>query len=209
MKTFREIYESTKQKLETFSKDRNGRLELNVYITDDLNKIFEIKNGIVYFRNTLGTLGDVRNYVNDYIRDIINDLLKEQKVFFRFTDNKDEIKLVKNKELNNSRNYNTGREENGVSVSTHTGYQIQDYKYGYAVTGNVIGYGSDGEPLLDPKTMKPLSRMYSEKSFDKLDKIKEKYLIKVLKEIGMTREMYSAFMNDITLKNVDGSDFKR
>jgi len=56
-----------------------------------------------------------------------------------------------------SRNWRTGRFELGVSVSEHPYYKIaHGYKYIYVVTGDVIGRGSDGEPVL--ANVRPLTK---------------------------------------------------
>ena len=48
-----------------------------------------------------------------------------------------------------SRNHADGTMERGLSVSEHTGYQtVAGYRYIYPVTGDLIGVGSDGEPVL-------------------------------------------------------------
>lgn len=45
----------------------------------------------------------------------------------------------------------TGEKEDGVSVWESPKYP---FKYQYRVSGEVVGVGSDGEPLLDPKSIK-------------------------------------------------------
>lgn len=65
--------------------------------------------------------------------------------WWRCTNDKNEHKRVSDIV---SRNHRDGYCEGGLSVSTHTGYQSWGYKYIYPVTGDYIGRGSDGEPLL-------------------------------------------------------------
>lgn len=76
----------------------------------------------------------------------------EPGVFYRGTNNKSEIGLLESGKLKNSQNHLTGESEDGVSV--WDGMRYQSHKYTYKVTGDVIGQGADGEPVLDPKSMK-------------------------------------------------------
>lgn len=78
--------------------------------------------------------------------------------FYRGTDNPKEIEYLKNGTMRPSTNHATGEKEDGVSVWENSKYA---FKYLYRVTGEVSGVGSDGEPLLDPKTIK----LVSEKSY--------------------------------------------
>jgi hypothetical protein len=48
-----------------------------------------------------------------------------------------------------SYNHRDGHYEKGLSVAEHPGYFFAtDYTYIYVVSGKVVGFGSDGEPLL-------------------------------------------------------------
>ena len=77
---------------------------------------------------------------------------EKQSKMIRFTNNKNEIALVESGLLR-SKNHADNTFEKGVSVADGAHYSVCGYKYGYVVTGKVIGEGSDGEPLLDVKTM--------------------------------------------------------
>lgn len=66
--------------------------------------------------------------------------------WFRCTENKNEHLICG--EIR-SQDAATGREEAGLSVADHMGYQsLYQYSYIYVVTGEVAGYGADGEPVL-------------------------------------------------------------
>lgn len=65
--------------------------------------------------------------------------------WFRATNNAREHLICANLR---SRNHLDGSMEAGMSVSEHPAYQLGGYKYIYVVTGDVIGTGSDGEPVL-------------------------------------------------------------
>lgn len=76
-------------------------------------------------------------------------------------------------------NHATGEHEAGLSVSESTSYQYfnDDYTYIYPVTGDVVGTGSDGEPILKnavalAKPTKSPSKKYlkKEEAFNKLPK---------------------------------------
>lgn len=74
--------------------------------------------------------------------------------FYRGSDNKKELEYIKNGTLKASKNHMTGKSEDGVSVWESPKYS---FKYMYKVSGKVVGIGSDGEPVLDPKSIKLIS----------------------------------------------------
>lgn len=78
-------------------------------------------------------------------------------VFYRATNNKNEISLIKSGELKPSTNHLTGEVENGLSVWDRPENMGCDYSY--KISGTVIGYGSDGEPVLDMLSLKPIGKM--------------------------------------------------
>lgn len=73
--------------------------------------------------------------------------------YWRFTNNKNEINLIKDGNLRRSKNHVDNTYEKGLSVADGAHYGIRGYKYGYGINGNVIGNGSDGEPVLDIPTL--------------------------------------------------------
>lgn len=116
--------------------------------------------------NKNAILSDGRIVLNDHdfnndmyykVREIVeaetlrlSGLTKEGE-FFRGTDNKKELDYLKNGTIRASTNHMTGEKEDGVSVWETPKYP---FKYQYRVSGEVVGVGSDGEPLLDPKSIK-------------------------------------------------------
>lgn len=81
-------------------------------------------------------------------------ITESTKVYYRGTDNNDEPALISSGTLRPSTDHLSGKTEAGVSVS-----DVPDvgkyFRYMYKVTGTELPeVGSDGEPLLDPKTMK-------------------------------------------------------
>lgn len=71
------------------------------------------------------------------------------KGFWRGTNRPDELDDLNRGVAIVSRNHVDNRAEKGMSVAADPGYIVmQDYPYGYRVTGELAGIGSDGEPLL-------------------------------------------------------------
>lgn len=115
--------------------------------------------------------------------------------FYRGTDNPKEIEYLKNGAMRASTNHMTGEKEDGVSVWESPKYP---FKYQYRVTGEVSGVGSDGEPLLDPKSIKLVStKSYSVKDYNAaMEKGKPLFC----KAYGWTEEQYDAAKNG-SIKN--------
>jgi hypothetical protein len=107
--------------------------------------------------------------------------------FYRGTDNPKEIEYLKNGTMRVSTNHMTGEKEDGVSVWESPKYP---FKYQYRVTGKVSGVGSDGEPLLDPASIKLVSaKSYSVKDYNAaMEKGKPLFC----KAYGWTEEQYDA-----------------
>lgn len=117
--------------------------------------------------------------------------------YFRFTNNKDEISLAKQGILNPSRNHAEGFTEKGLSVADGPHYGIQGYKYGYPVYGKHVGWGSDGEPLLDPKSLEVLTdKLLKAEEIVKFDRLKQ---AEILKNAGLPPDYFSniVFENDM------------
>ena len=71
--------------------------------------------------------------------------------FYRVIGSDKEIEYIKNGTVRKSVNHMTGEKEDGLSV-----WEIPKYAGGklIEITGDVVGIGSDGEPLLDVSTVK-------------------------------------------------------
>jgi hypothetical protein len=115
--------------------------------------------------------------------------------FFRFTNNKDEPALAAAGKLRKSLNHADNIGEIGLSVADGPHYGVQGYKHGYRVDGDVIGYGSDGEPLLDPAKVRVLSGLESASSIVRTDK---KLRAEMLKAAGLPDDYLNTFkfLND-------------
>jgi hypothetical protein len=111
------------------------------------------------FRDSRGVLFIIWSYmmaheVGDAILRVLFDLKhKKQNFFFRATNNKKEHEICGDIQ---SFNFRDKLREKGLSVSEHPFYHLWgSYKYIYVVTGDFVGYGSDGEPLI--KNCRPLT----------------------------------------------------
>lgn len=112
---------------------------------------------------------------------------QKEGMFYRGTDNPKEIEYLKAGTMRVSTNHMTGEKEDGVSVWENPKYS---FKYQYQVTGKISGVGSDGEPLLDPKSIKLVSsKSYSVKDYNKaMEKGKPLFC----KTYGWTESQYDA-----------------
>ncbi|MDB4378628.1 minor capsid protein [bacterium] len=92
-----------------------------------------------------------------------------EKVYYRGTNNPDEIELVKAGTIRKSKNQLTGAYEEGLSVSDVEAPLKKYFKYTYRVTGKEVGLGSDGEPLLDVNSLKIVSNKFKISNLKKVD----------------------------------------
>lgn len=113
-------------------------------------------------------------------------LTPQDGILFRTTRNPKDIEYLIAGKHRGSKNHATGELEGGLSVA-HTPEWGDGYKYGYTVRGNIIGYGSDGEPLLDVATARPVSGLLSLRDAEKLS---QKRIDQRLKELGIDVEDY-------------------
>lgn len=133
----------------------------------------------------------IRDGVSSFFREKQKELYGEPDTFWRFTNNPDEINLVKSGQIRNSIDHSSGNIEKGVSVSEHLGYSIAGYKHGYKVKGKVVGYGFDGEPLLDPSTIEVVGKMLHNDGIRLARKKDITNFKKTLSKYGWTEEQYS------------------
>jgi hypothetical protein len=137
---------------------------------------------------------EILNIINKQI----NSMVKKPDYFYRATNNHNEIDLINANELKCSVNHADGYAEKGLSVTDHLGYAVMcGYKYCYRLQGDVIGIGSDGEPLLDVNTIQLIDKkIKTTTNIDKTDGKKSiKELIKVLKSIGWSEDNYHDFLS--------------
>lgn len=87
------------------------------------------------------------------LREYIAEVSMPGAIYYRGTNNPNEEQLVNNKTLRASTNNITKNLEIGISVSDVDSVGSY-FKYLYMLTGTEIGIGSDGEPLLDPTSVK-------------------------------------------------------
>lgn len=93
------------------------------------------------------------------IRDIDRLLTPKYDHFFRATNRIDEPALAAAGQLRRSYNHADNFPEAGLSVAEGPEYvATAGYPYGYRLRGERIGTGSDGEPLLDVRSLAPLTK---------------------------------------------------
>ena len=133
-----------------------------------------------------------RELMDWYRSKIKTELEPQYDYFFRFTNNRQEPEMARNRTLRPSKNFADNIYEKGLSVADAPHYGIRGYKHGYTLTGDVIGEGSDGEPILDLATLFPLTKRVQ--SPEKLIKKDKEKLAAKLKELGWTPDQYLAAM---------------
>lgn len=124
----------------------NGRLAINYHSGN--NNTREIVKAMV--ENEIDILGGIR----------------EDGVFYRVSSNDKEAGYIKAGKIRKSKNHFTGEKEDGLSVWETVKYAD---KHLHKISGDVIGIGSDGEPILDVKSVK----MIEEDVSDIVDKRKQ------------------------------------
>ena len=98
----------------------------------------------IYYTGSTGS--EARDFLVNKMFDLSKGTMEEREFFWRATNNKHEDEICSDIF---SKNHADGTIEGGLSVSEGVAYQyFNGFKYIYAVTGEVIGTGSDGEPIL-------------------------------------------------------------
>ena len=129
-------------------------------------------------------------------------------VFVRTTNRKEDYEHLSNGTHHGSTDWSSGGFETGHEVIKEGGLSVAlrletPADYAYLVSGTVVGEGTDGEPLLDSSTAKPVSRLMSHTDM-------VKHLAKGrktrLREIGLSEDDARALAVQPYLKLVDASD---
>jgi hypothetical protein len=160
--------------------------------------IVEIKPGgivNVKYRGWGYQPAELNQVIRDQILAYFDGQMPKHDYFWRGTNSKDEIELIKRGEINCSLNHADGHRERGLSVADGLHYvMMQGYKYGYRIRGIVIGHGSDGEPVLDISTLEPVDgKPRTVKSIaSREEKAYFKAQEQALKAAGWTVEQYRA-----------------
>lgn len=131
----------------------------------------------------------LRPWVEDELR---RRLTPQYDHYFRFTNNADEIALARAGLLRPSMNHVDKVREAGLSVADGPHYSINGYKYGYRLRGDRIGTGSDGEPLLDPKTLLLMDEKMRPAAQIGRDGIRA--MIEILKSKGLPADYLSRYL---------------
>ena len=177
-------------------------LPIQVVVTGDWQKPVSVEIGK---RGRITLMAPYKPFGQDYAtREAVQNALDrefgvptEEGVFYRYTNNAKEISIASRGELRPSVHQIDQIPERGVSVSIDPTYGVLAYKYGYKLTGKVIGTGFDGEPILDPQTIKPL-----QKKLTPANEMSEAYrggrkntIEDGLKRLDWTRDQYEAARN--------------
>jgi hypothetical protein len=131
--------------------------------------------------------------ISNKITEIIESQMPKAEYFWRATNNKQEIELIKYGKINPSRDQRDGKPEKGLSVSENFGYCLGlGYKYGYRIKGKVISLGTDGEPILDINSLQPLDKFpRTAASIEKKEKFAfDKKLDAILAKYGWSHDDY-------------------
>lgn len=114
----------------------------------------------------------------------------DDNVFARSALTPEDYNYLKSGTHRGSKNWHTGEEEGGLSVSR--GHEAFMKKHGYLVRGKRIGEGSDSEPLLELSTAEPISRLMTNKELR--EKI-QRDIQKKLKQLGITEDQIRALQS--------------
>lgn len=115
-------------------------------------------------------------------------------VFYRSTNNKNEISLIKSGKLKPSMNHLSGEKEEGLSVWDRPENVGHDYTY--KISGTVVGFGSDGEPILDMSTLNPIGEMTDGTRYaDEYILAKQNGEKIFIEKFGWTKEQVDAIKN--------------
>lgn len=144
--------------------------------TNDV-QVFELPKGDKQFlafdatKDTILTNGRValnyRDFYNNavyHVHDMIENEMyvltgeRKENIFYRVIGSEKEIEYIKKGTIRQSVNHLTGEKEDGLSV-----WEIPKYAGNIIkVSGEIIGFGSDGEPLLDVKSVKFIEKFEDE-----------------------------------------------
>lgn len=145
----------------------------------------------VYFMKGFQPGKNEKRYVENSVMDAFRPILPDGQ-YWRFTNNKNELNHIKSGELLRSKNHADNSDEIGLSVAEGAHYGIQGYKFGYIVSGDVIGRGSDGEPLLDVGKLRPVTKLMPVDEIVSKDRAERAALMKAR---GWTHEQIADIAN--------------
>lgn len=159
-----------------------------------LNEISILPDGIIIVRNPCGMeherISKIRDVIYTYFASKAPWL--PEGTFLRFTNNKDEIRLLESGKLHASINHAYNKKERGLSVANHPGYGGLGYKYCYRIAGEIIAHGSDGEPILALNSLRAIDKkpMKAAEVENLLKPAREAALEKAFAEMGWNRNQW-------------------
>lgn len=146
--------------------------------------------------NELELFRHVRHEIFDRIKSRVR--ASEPDVYWRFTNNERELELARIGALRPSLNLPALVREDGVSVYDSPTYGSFGYAFGYRVRGDVVGIGCDGEPVLDPRSI----RLVDERLLTAAEILRHasriaELKIQAIEELGWTEAHYDAALRGI------------
>lgn len=184
----------------TLGKQR-GVMDVEFFKDPKAFRDISVENGrvVVKWPGFGESVGELRDRIRDAMFARFNPKYDH---FFRFTNNADELGLIARGQLRASTNHLDRTIERGLSVADGPHYSIHGYRHVYPVRGNVVGKGSDGEPLLALDTLQPLTKkMLSPAAVVADDRARQ---LAILRNAGLPDD----FLRGINLLN-DPYSFKR
>jgi hypothetical protein len=169
-------------------KNQYYHVPIKVIERDNARTRFDIIDGqcVLITSTAMATLGKntLQTHLTRYIDEYFNPLPKN--IYIRTNDHIEDYQHLVNGTHRGSINHATGEPEGGLSVARLPEYPA---KYAYYVQGEKIGEGTDGEPLLDLKTIKVISKPMSYKQMASLIR---RRILNNLPKIGITETEYIA-----------------
>lgn len=143
---------------------------------------------------------DYQQYLLGKLADTLYEKFSPKKDYFiRATNNKDEIVIAKRGELRPSQNHRDHFIESGLSVADHYGYaESGSYLYAYKVKGRIVSSrGTDGEMLLDPKTVEVVGDLLDRAGIARAVAQEEKSLASNLRESEWDESAFTALASGL------------
>jgi len=172
---------------------KSNGYQVPILVSDETSGQFvptvEIRDGVITLhpeRPSVG--GSLRNRYFRYVDEAIQPL--GENVFVRMTDNPEDYKHVTegthrgSLARNQKFDFESPEEEGGLSVSYTEEFPAD---YGYLLTGTVIGQDTDGAPLLDTATAKPLTKLLT---LTRVRNVRDKRTEKRLSQLGLPLDFY-------------------
>lgn len=152
------------------------------------------------------TVGDFERTAFRAIDDYFSPLNKDE--YIRMSPDKEDYKYLKNGTHKGSFNWKDNEPETGYDKKTDSYIPALSVgkkpelvgDYGFVVKGDSLGVGSDGEPLINPKTAKIVSKIMTRKQ---IINYYDKILQQKLKQLGLSNSDYISIRGGKKYINLD------